>query len=274
MRGKRASRWLMLVGSILLGSLGYAAAPQRGWVTEVHPETQTIQVGARTVSTKGRQIVGTPLERGAFVAIDAQRIIVKPQRLPLDDRVSQFTGQTQPGRVGFSHLRHFHALGEGQCSACHASEGQLASRPALTPTVDPTQEAHADASLGRFCTRCHNGLTRLTQVGVLGHRPDRVIFTAFRTATSMSCQRCHVPKDHGDDFTLQHGSLAKQRGSASCLPCHSQDWQPEDRQRLSAFLAAEQPVLTPPEDTRPSLVVGPNNFCVYCHRADTAWQTP
>ena len=272
MPGKGTSRWLVLAVGVLLASAGYTASALRGWVTDVHPETQTIQVGPQSVSTRGREIIGAPLERGAFGELAARRITVKAQRLPLDDRVSQFTALGQPGRVGFSHLRHFNALGEARCKACHAEEGQLASRPVLDPTVDPRNEPHTPTSLGRFCARCHDGSSRLSQVGVLHYRSDMAIFTAFTTATPMSCRRCHVPREHGEDFTLRHGSLVQQGGNTACLTCHRQDWGPEDRQALKAFLAAEQPILTPPEGEPSSFVVGPNNFCLYCHRTDTAWQ--
>ncbi len=276
MPGKHPLLYLLCAVATLLSGLGYAALPRQGWVMDVQPEEQTIQVGGYNLSIRGRQIVGGPLERGAFVEIDAKRITVKAPRLPLDDRVSLFPVQhpAQPGRVGFSHLRHFNALGEGQCTTCHAPEGNLTSRPAMDPSLDPTQEAHTPDSLGRFCSKCHDGVTRLAQVGVPRHRPDRTIFTAFKTAAPVTCLRCHVPKDHGDDFTLKHGAMAKRSGSTACRTCHSQDWTPEDRQALHAFLATEQALLRPPDDTRPALVVGPNNFCVYCHRTDTAWQTP
>lgn len=274
MAGNGALRWILLAVCISIGGLGYAASKRFGWVTDLQPEAETMQVGELVMSTQGREIVGAPLQRGAFVEVEAQRITVKPQRLPLADRVSQFSapGPGHLGRVGFSHLRHFNALGEGQCTTCHTTEGELVWRRAEDLAGAPGSEAHSSTSLGRFCQTCHDGVTRLSQVGVRRYRPERVVFTAMKTALATSCLRCHVPQEHGDDFTLGHGEVAKRGGKAACQTCHSQDWTPEDRQAQADFLATEPAWLAFPEATGPALVAGPNNFCVYCHRIDATWQ--
>lgn len=193
---------------------------------------------------------------------------------PPDDVVVRFpvAGTASPGRVEFSHVRHFGALGEKACTTCHSPEmGLLRSPDYASRAADPATEAHAPASLGRYCATCHNGTTRLSQVGRLTGRPDSPIFTTARTGLLRDCERCHAPRDHGADFTRRHGDVAERTGGRACLACHTQDWRPRDRQAQADLLAAERALAANPDDAAAALVVGPNNVCVYCHRADRKW---
>ncbi|HEX7124802.1 MAG TPA: cytochrome c3 family protein [Thermodesulfobacteriota bacterium] len=193
---------------------------------------------------------------------------------PADDVVVDFPARDaeNPGRVAFSHVRHFGALGEKACTTCHSPEMGLLTSPAYASrAADPALEPHAPASLGRYCATCHNGTTRLSQVGVLAGRVDRPIFTAARGGSLASCQRCHAPSDHGADFTRRHEDVAERVGAQACAGCHRQDWGTRDRQAQTALLAAERALAANPEDAVAARVVGPDNFCVYCHRADGKW---
>jgi hypothetical protein len=116
-----------------------------------------------------------------------------------------------------------------------------------------------------------DGVTQLSQVGTLHGRRDILIFTAFKTADAGVCQRCHAPADHGRDFSNTHGDVAHKQGRQACLGCHAQDWRSRDRKMQRDLLAAEQTLRTNADDERASRVVGANNFCVYCHRADPEW---
>jgi nitrate/TMAO reductase-like tetraheme cytochrome c subunit len=178
-----------------------------------------------------------------------------------------------PGRSAFSHLRHFNALGEKQCKTCHSPEMGLITSPSYASRVsDPALEPHGPKSLGRFCGSCHNGTTRLSQVGALRGRPDAPVFPTAKTGDPASCQRCHAPRDHGADFTAAHGHITERRGPRSCFACHAHAWGPADRQLQAELLAAERTLKANPDDPKAALAVGPNNFCVYCHRTDSEWR--
>jgi hypothetical protein len=258
----------------LCGSLGYAAAKLEGWVTSVDPATQTIQIDGQTVSTRGLRIIGGVLEPGAYVSIEERKIDVELQRRPEHEQLIRYiiTQPGNPGRVEFSHHRHFNALGEKQCQTCHTPEMGLMTSPTYaSPAPDPSYDVHTPASRGRYCATCHNGVTRLSQVGVLRERQDTPLFTAFKSNAAESCRRCHAPADHGSDFTAEHGDVVEKIGRKPCLPCHAQDWGRRDRQALAEFLTAEAALKANPADVSAARVVGPNNFCVYCHRTDTDW---
>lgn len=271
----RSFVWTLIVAAVLLGTSARAASKLKGWVTKVDREAQTIQVSGQTISTKGVPVTGGALEPGAFISVKKGQIKVKPQRLPADDEVVRFPvkAKDNPGRSEFSHLRHFNALGEKQCKTCHSPQmGLLTSPVYASRAVDPALEAHGPRSLGRYCATCHNGATRLAQVGALRGRKDQPIFTATKTGDTASCERCHAPSDHGADFTPAHGDIAEKSRGRRCFACHAGDWGPSDRQGLADFLAAEKALGANPDDPKAALVVGPNNFCVYCHRIDTEWR--
>lgn len=276
MRGKRFTfSWGLILIVALLGTSASADSKVKGWVTQVDPAAQTVRVGGQTIPTQGLRVTGGPLEPGAFVSVDRGQIKVKRQRPPADDQILRFPakGPENPGRSEFSHLRHFNALGEKQCQTCHSPEmGLLTSPSYASRTSDPALEPHGQKSLGRYCATCHNGTTRLSQVGALDGRRDSPIFNAAKTGDPKSCQRCHAPADHGPDFTPTHGDIAEHRGAQPCLTCHAQAWGPADRQRHVALLAAEQTLKANPDDPKTALAVGPNNFCVYCHRRDAEWR--
>jgi hypothetical protein len=134
------------------------------------------------------------------------------------------------------------------------------------------RDPHAPASRGRFCTSCHDGATRIAQVGTLAGRTDAAIFPATRTGDPASCARCHVPTDHGRDFTPVHGELAEHGEGTACSACHRRDWAPGDQQRQATLLEAERILQKNPDDPGAALAVGPNNFCVSCHRTDAKWR--
>lgn len=275
MRRGGALIWSVIPAVALLGGSSFADSNPKGWVTQVDSGAQTIQMSGHTVPARAMRAAGVSLESGAFVSAEREGKKVKPQRPPADDQVIRFPikGPNNPGRVVFSHLRHFNALGEKQCKTCHSPEMGLLTSPSYASRVaDPALEPHGPQSLGRYCATCHNGTTRLSQVGALGERRDGPIFTAAKTVDPRTCHRCHAPGDHGGDFTRAHGEIVEHRGAQACLTCHAQDWGPSDRQRHADLLAAETTLKANPDDQKAALAVGPNNFCVYCHRTDSKWQ--
>ncbi len=210
----------------------------------------------------------------AVLAAAGAAASARPGPRPPDDVVVRFPagGAGNPGRVEFSHVRHFGALAEKRCAACHSPEmGLLTSPSYASRTADPALDPHGPKSLGRYCATCHDGSTRLSQTGALAGRADTAVFTAARTGDAGSCLRCHAPRDHGADFTARHGDVAERSGGQACLGCHAQDWRPRDRQAQAALLAAERTLAAKPDDPAAALVVGPNNTCVYCHRTDRKW---
>jgi hypothetical protein len=216
-----------------------------------------------------------PARLGLLAAESGERGEGGNRRPPADDQIIRFPVKSpgNPGRVAFSHLRHFNALGEKHCKTCHSPEMGLITSPAYASRVsDPAREPHASTSLGRFCGSCHNGKTRRGQVGALGGRPDGPIFTTAKTGDPASCHRCHAPRDHGADFTAAHGGVIERRGLRSCFSCHAHAWGPGDRRLQSELLAAERTLKGNPDDPKAALAVGPNNFCVYCHRRDSEWR--
>lgn len=256
-----------------------AGEPSRieGWVTKFDPATQVIEVNGEAISLRGMKAVGGGrLATGVFVSMDRGRMIrVKAQQLPAEDHVIRFPAKQQehPGRTEFSHFRHFNALGQKECKTCHSQEMGLGiSSTYASRVADPALESHAQTSLGRFCTACHNGTKRLADVGVLRQRIDVPIFTAAKTGDSRSCERCHAPADHREDFTSRHANVAERSGVRACGPCHATDWSARDQQQHASLQAAERTLNSNADDARAAVAVGANNFCVYCHRTDNEWQ--
>jgi hypothetical protein len=138
--------------------------------------------------------------------------------------------------------------------------------------VRGSTEPHAPASRAQFCATCHDGKTSASGVGQRGARTDVPIFTTEKTRDAGSCQRCHAPDDHRRDFTSAHGDVAEHGGQRQCAACHRQDWTPEAQRQHVALLAAERALARNPDDPTAALVVGPNNFCVTCHRTDDEWR--
>jgi len=272
---KRLLLWGLAATTALLGGAAHADSEVKGWVTRVDPAGQTVEVNGQTLPLARLRVTGGALEPGVFVEVERGRIKVKPQRPPAGDQVIRFPvkGSENPGRSEFSHLRHFNALGEKQCKTCHSPEmGLLTSPSYASRTADPALEPHGPKSLGRYCAACHNGTTRLSQVGMLHGRQDAPIFTAAKTGDPKSCQHCHAPADHGADFTPAHEDIAEKSGARPCLACHAQDWGTRDRRQHNDLLAAEKVLKANPDDPKAALAVGPNNFCVHCHRTDSEWR--
>ena len=274
----RVRRSLICAGAatvVLLAGLVHADSKLKGWVTKVNPAAQTIEIDGQALSIKDTPVAGGPIEPGVFVSIGKGRIKVKPQRRPAGDQLIRYEvkGQGNPGRVEFSHLRHFDAVGAKECKACHSPEMGLTATPGrpganAASALDP----HGPQSTGRFCVNCHDGTTRSSQVGTPGARVARVVFTGLKTADSRTCQRCHAPADHGRDFTAAHGDVAEHSGGKPCLGCHVQSWGVRDQGLHASFLAAEKTLKANPDDPKAALVVGSENFCVYCHRTDGKWR--
>jgi hypothetical protein len=260
----------------LLPFAGAVAAGSKigGWVTAVDATSGTIDVGGERLSTRGMQVSGGPLEPGAYVEIKRGRVKVKRQRPPANDEVIRYPASdpANPGRVEFSHLRHFNALGEKRCPACHSPEMGLRAGGSDVRVVRGSTEPHRPASRAQFCASCHDGKTRLAAVGQRGGRPELTVFTTDKTSDPRSCQRCHAPDDHHRDFTPAHGDVAEHGRQRECAACHRQDWTPDDRRQHAALLAAERTLAADPDDPKAALVVGPNNFCVSCHRTDDEWR--
>jgi hypothetical protein len=266
---------LVAAALVLLAGSAWAGSKLRGWVTRIDAGGQTIEVDGRVIPLRDLAVRGGPLEPGVFVKIDKGRVKVKPQRPPADDQVVRFPAKDprSPGRVEFSHLRHFNALADKQCTTCHSPEMKLVTdapreRAAATAAAEP----HGPASIGRFCASCHDGAAPRPGAAARAGRADAAVFTTATTADPASCQRCHAPADHGRDFTPLHGDLAEDGRGAACASCHRQDWTAADRRRQADLLAAERTLRANPDDGRAVLAVGPNNFCVHCHRTDSEWR--
>lgn len=274
---RRSGTAALAIGAAALLVATGAAAGSRlaGWVTRVDETAGTIEIDGRVIDVRGLTVRRGPLEPGVFASLEGGRLKVARQRRSPDDVVVRFPVRVpgDPGRVEFSHVRHFGALARKDCSTCHSPEMGLVTSPAYASRApDPAREPHAPSSLGRFCATCHNGTTRLAQVGALAGRADAAVFTAARTGDDRSCQRCHAPPDHGADFTARHDDLAERTGGQACLGCHAEDWRPRDRQAQADLLAAERRLVADPDDPAAARTVGPDNFCVYCHRTDGEWR--
>lgn len=269
---RRVLAGALVAASLVTGVSAYAGATLKGWITGVDERAQTIQLDGQALSVRGLRVTGGALEPGVFVKIDKGAIKVKPQRPPLDEVIRfPVKGPDNPGRVEFSHVRHFNALGAKSCATCHSSEMGLRAAAPDSARTSAALASHAPASRARFCASCHDGSAPPSGPGSPGGRGNVAVFTMAKTGDAGSCQRCHAPADHGRDFTAAHGDIAERSGARACRACHAQDWTPRDRQLQAGLLAAERTLAANPDDPRAALVVGPNNFCVHCHRADAEW---
>lgn len=176
------------------------------------------------------------------------------------DQVVRFAATNNVTRVVFSHERHFGALNSKDCDLCHADKlglGEGKPFPSRAPVA--MREPHAEKSVGRFCANCHAG---------------KVAFTAFGQKGDAGCERCHVPADHGADYTRRHGHDAE-RSATHCGACHrgSNRLTPDDLKQAQAYREAQATLAQNPKDARAAAVVLPRNFCAYCHARDQkAWR--
>lgn len=244
------------------------------WI-KVDPETQALSLSDGTPLPEGLAGFAIP---GQFVEFKGQRVKIKKQwRPPLDLEKTYLPKETS--RVVFSHERHFAALGAKAtaCETCHRTLDQNKTWKSLAPT--PALEPHGPTSLGRFCATCHDGKTSIQQVAARipqAKPPSQgTIFTTFGKAQSPSCQGCHAPKDHGQDFTPRHGELAEHGQARTCGTCHRgvDRLSGAEALQVERFRQAQLRLLQNPEDPTAAHLTLPNNFCAYCHGLDQkAWE--
>ncbi len=220
---------------------------------------------------------GTPAPTAVKArAVPGQYLVAVPGRIDLTrvwrppaDIVKTFTPKGA-SRVVFSHERHFAALGAKApaCATCHRT-----LKPEKVWPSRKRPDPHGPKSLGRFCATCHDGKTRAAKIP--GAKPpiDVVVFSAFGPKGAKRCRRCHVPRDHGRDFTPGHSERAE-GGALGCAGCH----RGADRvargqiDQARTFFQAQMKLRKNPEDAKAFGVTLPNSFCAYCHGVDLrAW---
>lgn len=217
---------------------------------------------------------GVHLEPGQYVEWEEGLWKGKKTWQPPQDLVRTWTPQGA-GRVVFSHERHFAALGAkgNVCQTCHATLDRGKAWPSLAPS--PALEPHGRASLGRFCAACHDG--RTAPAALKGSRSPlkTPIFPAWGKKGTRTCNQCHAPIDHGQDFTAAHGERVERQGRRACAACHRGVAQltPQDRALVYSFRQAQLALIHNPDDADAFNKVLPNNFCAYCHGLDgKAWK--
>lgn len=217
---------------------------------------------------------GVRLVPGQYVEVEEGRLKPKRQWQPPQDLVRTFQPQGM-GRVVFSHERHFGFLGAKgtSCETCHASLDKGKAWPSTAP--NPSLEPHGPTSLGRFCATCHDG-KRLVQQIPGSRSPIRgPVFTALGKKGAASCNLCHTPRDHGQDFTQGHGEVAERLGGQACASCHrGADQIGAAALALArAFQEAQLALIRNPDDSQAFNQILPANFCAYCHGLDgKAWR--
>ncbi len=262
---KRYALFLLL----LLGLLAVGEGGRYLWI-KVDPTT-----GERVLSN------GKPLPAnlakiavpGQFLEAEYGRLSPARQWRPPMDITKTFTPK-DASRVVFSHERHFAALGAkgAACETCHKTLDAQKSWPSRAP--NPALEPHGEKSLGRFCATCHDGKTRASNVKGAHPPVDVRIFSTFGAKGDRGCQRCHVPKDHGADFTSRHGDAAEGGGRLRCATCHrgARAIAPQEIKQVRKFFDAQIQLLKNPENDAAFNMTLPNNFCAYCHSVDLrAW---
>lgn len=223
---------------------------------------------------------GSPAPSGAtpgqFYEIKRGRLKLEKQwRSPLD-MIRSFHN-TGVGRVEFSHERHFAALNKKTCNACHdESRGLGADADFPSRSTGNQSEPHGARSLGRFCANCHDGVKLASAIeGASAPRRSSPIFTALGKKNDAACARCHVPTDHGADYTSAHGDRAEHGRASECGNCHNgaTSIAADERSQALAYRQAQLALVQNPEDPASVQVTLPDNFCIYCHNSDNkAWK--
>lgn len=255
------------LGWMLLLLLGVVAASGLGRYLWVQGEMRLSNGDPLPPELAGRVVPGQYLE------LEGGRFEPKRAWRPPLDLTKTFE-PADASRVTFSHERHFAALGAKAttCETCHRTLDEQKTWESLTR--DPTLEPHGETSLGRFCASCHDGKTEIAAIEGANPPKSDVVFTAFGRTGDPSCNRCHAPKDHGQDFTDRHGDIVERSGRRSCADCHrgALGIAPAEIDQARAFYHAQMRLLQNPEDEAAFNVTLPNNFCAYCHGTDLkAW---
>ena len=254
---------------LLLCSTALAAGPPRdrlAWVTaEKDNGTNRLSNGELFNSRK-------PAAPGQYVkAKKGGELEPIKQWRPPQDLEFDYKPERE-GRVVYSHERHFAALHEKNCNLCHAATTGLGSGkpwPSLAPNA--ALEPHADKSLGRFCTACHQ------EPRADLRPPPTPAFTALGRHGDAACAKCHPPADHGPDYTAGHTKPAKDGKSMGCVTCHrgTATITSAELAQADTYHRAQVALLRNAQDPAAFAQTLPNNFCAYCHIPDRkAWKGP
>lgn len=222
-----------------------------------------VQADGVTLSN-GTQL-SRPLQPGQLVYVSGTQIQPLGLWRPPQDIQATFSPQGAT-RVTFSHERHFAALGAKACTACHEQLDKGKTWDSLAS--DASLEAHQANSLGRFCSSCHNGQTKASDIKNVNPPIDVTIFSAFGHSGDQSCSQCHAPSNHRGDFTLGHGEMAEEgRGTQNCATCHrgADGISRADLVQAQAFVEAQLALIKNPDDQAAFNATLPNSFCLYCH---------
>jgi c(7)-type cytochrome triheme protein len=230
-----------------------------GSVVWVQPEGVTLSNGIQ---------LSKPLQPGQLVYVSGTRL--QPLNLwrPPQDIEATFTPE-DASRVTFSHERHFAALGAKECTVCHEQLDKGKTWDSLA--ADVSLEPHQASSTGRFCSSCHDGQTKISEIKNVKPPVDVNIFSAFGQSKDQNCNQCHTPSDHGTDFTLRHAEMAEEGGSQSCVTCHrgAESISRNDASQARAFIKAQLALIKNSDDQAAFKTTLPNSFCLYCHAEGT-----
>jgi hypothetical protein len=241
------------------------AQPRGGQVLWIKYDAQAKQA----VLSNGEPLTNS-LTPGYLVSYDRQGILrTRQQWRPPQDIIKTWPATNGTTRVNFSHERHFGALGNKDCKVCHAAEKGLGlSKPFPSLAKTPEMEPHSDISEGRFCANCHRSDLKTSELPGAKPSVDVAMFTALGVKGDRSCNSCHVPADHGIDFTRGHGERAGAR--QQCVACHrgaTSASQPDLAQARS-YQQAQIKLISNPEDKNAFQQTLPDIFCAYCHSLD------
>jgi len=261
-----------ILWALFVAFLGLVAAEGGRWLwVKVNPDSGRLELSngqPLPASLKGQVVPGQFLEGGRWPT--------RTWRPPMD--IEKTFKPESASRVVFSHERHFAALGAkgAACESCHQQLSDVTTWPSLAPS--PSLEPHGPKSIGRFCASCHDGQKQIQDVAakIPGAKPpvNATLFSAFGKKGDESCSRCHVPKDHGQDFTPWHGDIAE-GGAASCADCHrgATAISAKELNQVQDFFHAQLSLWKNPENDQAFNQTLPNNFCAYCHGIDQkAWR--